>query len=119
MTTIIEKIESLLVAMNAHTDVYCAELSASGKYDSSFIEYTKTEYTYTVDELRKYFKIVGHGSVVAFVDKVTGDIYKPASWKVPAKGIRGNVNSAENGKEAFRFYPNSAIVSVFYLRGGF
>lgn len=30
-------------------------------------------------------------SVVAFVDMATGDIYKPASWKGPAKGVRGNV----------------------------
>lgn len=119
MTTILEKIETLLVVMNAHTDAYCRSLVACNKYDQSFIDYTKTEYTYTVQELRKYFKIVGHGSVVAFIDKLTGDIYKPASWKVPAKGIRGNVNSEQNGKEAFNFYQNSAIVSVCYLRGGF
>lgn len=118
MTTILEKIESLLVSMNAHTDAYCTQL-VNENYAADFINYTKTEYTYTVQELRKYFKIVGHGSVVAFIDKVTGDIYKPASWKVPAKGIRGNINSEKNGKEAFNFMSNSAIVSVYYLRGGF
>ena len=31
------------------------------------------------------------GSVFAFVDKVTGDIYKPAGYNAPAKGIRGNI----------------------------
>jgi len=30
-------------------------------------------------------------SVVAFVDKATGDIFKPASWSKPAKHARGNV----------------------------
>jgi hypothetical protein len=30
-------------------------------------------------------------SIHAFVDKETGDIYKPAGWKAPAKGSRGNI----------------------------
>ena len=30
-------------------------------------------------------------SIHAFVDKETGDILKPAGWKAPAKGPRGNV----------------------------
>jgi len=30
-------------------------------------------------------------SIHAFVDKETGDIYKPAGWKAPAKGPRGNI----------------------------
>ena len=42
---------------------------------------------------RKYHKIVqvddGRvGSVHAFVDKETGEVYKPASWKSPAKHVR-------------------------------
>lgn len=38
-------------------------------------------------------KIESHGSksVYCFVEKATGDIYKAASWKAPAKGVRGNV----------------------------
>ena len=30
-------------------------------------------------------------SVDAFVDKNTGDVYKPASWNAPAKGVRYNL----------------------------
>ena len=53
---------------------------------------------------KKYYKIVqqefetweksknygkyADGSVHAFVNKETGDVYKPASWKAPAKHIR-------------------------------
>ena len=48
---------------------------------------------------RKYFKInqcekrngsdqYSSRSVHAFVDKKTGDVYKPASWKAPAKHVR-------------------------------
>ena len=31
------------------------------------------------------------GSVTAFVDKNTGEVYKPASWKSPAKIVRFNL----------------------------
>ena len=50
---------------------------------------------------RKYYKVMQHefdtfqdrneyreGSVHAFVDKNTGEVYKPASWKSPAKIVR-------------------------------
>ncbi len=31
------------------------------------------------------------GSIHAFIEIATGDIFKPAGWKAPAKGARGNV----------------------------
>jgi hypothetical protein len=41
---------------------------------------------------RKYHKIImsanGSRSVHAFVDKKTGEVYKSASWKSPAKDVR-------------------------------
>ncbi len=48
---------------------------------------------------KKYYKVVQvefnertntyrDGSVTAFVDKNTGEVYKPASWKSPAKHVR-------------------------------
>ena len=38
---------------------------------------------------KKYYKIIQKsGGVHAFVDKQTGEVYKPASWKAPAKHIR-------------------------------
>ena len=55
-------------------------------------------YSYVIESGRKYHKIImvidnGPGrhisrSVHAFVDKKTGQIYKSASWKSPAKGVR-------------------------------
>ena len=54
------------------------------------------DYTYAIDGGRKYHKVwlYRYGkrdSIHAFVDKKTGDVYKPASIKAPAKGIRFNV----------------------------
>jgi len=50
-------------------------------------------YQFTVDTGRKYHKIMmttdgGNRSVHAFIDKKTGEVYKPASIKAPAKGVR-------------------------------
>jgi hypothetical protein len=51
--------------------------------------------TFSVEEGRKYLKIVmstsGNRSAHAFVDRVTGDVYKAANWQSPAKGIRYNL----------------------------
>ena len=48
---------------------------------------------FTLDTGRKYHKIwhldsSGSRSCHAFIDKKTGEVYKPASYKAPAKGVR-------------------------------
>jgi len=49
---------------------------------------------FRIESGRKYHKIImsdGDGSnrsVHAFVDRKTGEMYKSASWKTPAKGVR-------------------------------
>jgi len=53
-------------------------------------------YKFIMETGRKYHKIVmitdgGNRSVHAFVDKKTGEVYKPASFKAPAKGVRFNL----------------------------
>ena len=50
-------------------------------------------YKFTIEEGRKYLKIMqtdtsGGRAVHAFVDKKTGELYKAASYKAPAKGVR-------------------------------
>lgn len=58
-----------------------------------------------VHQGRKYDKIVvvrdyqgtrRADRVFAFIDKATGDLYKPASWKTPAKHKRYNGNELLN-----------------------
>jgi hypothetical protein len=53
----------------------------------------KDMYKFYIESGRKYHKIImetgdGSRSVHAFVDKKTGEVYKPASFKSPAKGVR-------------------------------
>ena len=48
---------------------------------------------YQVETGKKYHKLIlvdssANRSVHAFIDKQTGEIYKSASWKAPAKGVR-------------------------------
>lgn len=52
-----------------------------------------TDYDFIFESGRKYHKIImidngGGRSVHAFVDRKTGEVYKSASWKAPAKGVR-------------------------------
>lgn len=73
---------------------------------------------FKVLEGKRYWKIVRHDkvrdlsegcSVYAFIDKNTGDLYKPASFNAPAKHVRGNINDV-SGLDACEKY------SVKYLR---
>jgi len=53
-------------------------------------------YKFYIESGRKYHKIImetdsGSRSVHAFVDKKTGEVYKPASFKAPAKIVRYNL----------------------------
>lgn len=51
------------------------------------------DYDFIIETGRKYHKIImvidgSQQSVHAFIDKQTGQVYKSASWKSPAKGVR-------------------------------
>jgi len=53
----------------------------------------KCDIDYTIETGKKYHKVIfvdggGQRSAHAFVDKKTGEVYKSASWKSPAKGVR-------------------------------
>ena len=54
----------------------------------------KCDYDFIIESGRKYHKIVmvtNQRSSHAFVDKKTGEVYKPASFKAPAKHVRFNL----------------------------
>ena len=67
----------------------------SVRYHEACIEELKNgqcDYDYVIETGRKYRKIImdanGSRSIHAFVDKKTGEVYKPASFKAPAKVVR-------------------------------
>ena len=65
----------------------------------------KVDYKFEIEEGRKYYKIVmvsNQRSVHAFVDKKTGDVYKPASWKSPAKYVRYNLLDSDSCDECLK-----------------
>lgn len=75
---------------------YSAERGESVDYHLQKIEELKdgvSPIDYVIETGKKYHKIVmtdggGSRSVHCFVDKNTGEVYKSASWKSPAKGVR-------------------------------
>ena len=74
----------------------------SVNYHKACIEDLKNgncDYDFTFESGRKYHKVImsAHGSrsVHCFIDKKTGEIYKSASWKSPAKGVRYDLRIIE------------------------
>ena len=67
--------------------------------------------TYEIDKGgRKYKRIVTvvdgcHQSVWGFIEVETGDIYKAAGWKGPAKHVRGNIATGVYGRHYNHFGP--------------
>ena len=53
------------------------------------------------------------GSVHAFVNKETGQVYKPASWKAPAKHVRYDMRIIK--EREFLFNPNNTGWAGGYL----
>lgn len=58
------------------------------------------DYNFYHESGKKYHKIImsinnGSKSAHAFVDKKTGEVYKSASWKAPAKGVRYDMRIIE------------------------
>jgi len=64
------------------------------------------DYKFYIESGRKYHKLImetgsGSRSVHAFVDKKSGDVYKAASFKAPAKHVRFNLLSITSREECF------------------
>jgi hypothetical protein len=63
------------------------------------------DYDFTFESGKKYHKIImnanGSRSVHAFIDKKTGEVYKAASFKSPAKGVRYDLRIIEQREWLF------------------
>lgn len=59
---------------------------------------------FTITNGRKYAKVVSsnkggnHNSVFCFIDRNTGEVYKAATWKSPAKHVRYTLTDEESAQ---------------------
>ena len=82
----------------SHLDAYAAALIADYKGWKLKGDFTfnKEDYVVSFEEGKKYIRVVrsdrAQRGVIAFIEIESGDIYKAASWKAPAKNKpRGTV----------------------------
>ena len=89
-------------------------------------------YKFVVKTGKKYYKIVQQeletwsgskyygkyrdGSVHAFVDKETGEVYKPASWQAPAKHVRFDLRIIKEREFLFNSNNTGWAGGYLYLR---
>ena len=89
---------------------YCLMLCDALVLDFTTSHPNSDPYKFYIESGRKYHKIIMEvpndnrppsRSVTAFVDKKTGSVYKPASFKAPAKHVRFNLLSITSREECF------------------
>jgi len=69
-------------------------------YDSN--NYTSDRYKFEIQTGRKYHKIYAKNQGVhAFVNKTTGEVFKPASYKAPAKHVRYDLRRIKDRERCF------------------
>ena len=74
--------------------------------------------TFSMESGRKYWKINQNGGGVhAFVDKKTGEVYKPASWRGPAKYVRYDLRLIKDREQLHNPYHTDWAGGYLYLRG--
>lgn len=84
---------------------------------------------FRIQEGKKYYKIIQQdfdtyqdrneyrdGSVHAFVDKFSADVYKPASWKSPAKHVRFNLRNEVHQANLFNPLYTDWAGGYLYMR---
>ena len=65
------------------------------------------DHEFYIESGRKYHKLIhqtsqgASRSVHCFIDKKTGEVYKSASWKAPAKGVRYNLLDESSREECY------------------
>ena len=80
-------LQEYIAILHKNADQYAAEAGLSDNL----------RYNFTAEPGSKYIKIVQatragmHRSVHSFVEKATANVFKPAGWRAPAKGVRYNL----------------------------
>ena len=113
-TKVLEWTEGLCTALERNYRDYHKRMitNNSERYEGEMSQYAKDQLQamedgtanlmrFRVQNGKRYYKVIQQdydtfqdrneyrdGSVHAFIDKNTGEVYKPASWKSPAKHVR-------------------------------
>jgi len=85
------------------------------KVGKKFIKVFNLQY----EEANEYYNRKGGyraGSVTAFIDKNTGEVYKPASWKSPAKHVRYDLRIIREREFLFNSNNTGWAGGYLYLR---
>lgn len=74
---------------------------------------------FTITNGRKYAKVISSSGenqnfVFCFIDRKTGDVYKAATWKAPAKHVRYTLTDEESAQELA--HKSDAYGSFLYMR---
>ena len=92
---------------------------------------TANLYKFVIQKGRKYLKIINqqyddmgpyatheykNGSVHAFIDRETGDVYKPAGWAKPAKHVRYNLLERKDREFLFDYKNVGWAGGYLYMR---
>jgi hypothetical protein len=86
-----------------------ADSDSSATYHAMKIDELKSgkcDIDYVIETGKKYHKVVmidggSSRSVHCFIDKQTGEMYKSASWKSPAKGVRYDLRLIKDREYVF------------------
>ena len=86
---------------------YIAEVKAASDAEWEARGYTLDPPVFSLMRGSKYIRVVvttfGSRSVHCFLD-YDGNIYKSASWKTPAKGIRGHIDNEKKPLLGYDYY---------------
>ena len=90
MTSTIEVMPDSMLTPDQQVEKWCAQLITSLQFDYDSQYPSNGNYHFMLTTGRKYHKIVNDngGGVHCFVNKKTGEVFKPASYNSPAKGVR-------------------------------
>lgn len=81
-------------------------------YRYSWLEKSKKWWKIWIGDIWKGKENPQSKSIFTFIDPETGDMYKPAGWKAPAKGARANVFNLPDAQRA----TTDEGISFGYLR---
>lgn len=107
---VLNLVMAMIEEMNKNIDIHLTKVIVGAGLD---LEEYKAAFNkhYNVEMATKYLKVwyetAGNKSIVMFIDE-DGNIFKPASHRAPAKGVRGNI---ADWKSAVKLDINNTLIT--------